>query len=70
MRTLLFLLTVPLVLAWTFVSEVGAVTYNRYRHYGHHHYYRGGYYEHRLEAQRFGSRRWWDIYDEQRGRGR
>jgi hypothetical protein len=27
----------------------------------------GGYYEHRLEAVRFGSQRWWYIYDEQRG---
>jgi hypothetical protein len=28
-----------------------------------------GYYEHRLEAVRFGSRRWWSIYDEQSGGG-
>lgn len=27
----------------------------------------GGYYEHRLEAVRFGSQRWWKIYDEQSG---
>jgi hypothetical protein len=27
----------------------------------------GGYYEHRLEAVRFGSQRWWKIYDEQNG---
>ena len=27
----------------------------------------GGYYEHRLEAVRFGSQRWWKIYEEQRG---
>ena len=26
-----------------------------------------GYYEHRLEAVRFGSRRWWRIFDEQSG---
>ena len=26
-----------------------------------------GYYEHRLEAVRFGSRRWWLIYDEHSG---
>ena len=26
-----------------------------------------GYYEHRLEAVRFGSRRWWKIYEEQNG---
>ena len=28
-----------------------------------------GYYEHRLEAVRFGSKRWWKIYDEQSGGG-
>jgi hypothetical protein len=27
----------------------------------------GGYYEHRLDAVRFGSQRWWKIYDEQHG---
>jgi hypothetical protein len=27
----------------------------------------GGYYEHRLNAVRFGSQRWWKIYDEQNG---
>jgi len=27
----------------------------------------GGYYEHRLNAVRFGSQRWWRIYDEQNG---
>ena len=27
----------------------------------------GGYYEHRLDAVRFGSQRWWYIYDQQRG---
>jgi hypothetical protein len=26
-----------------------------------------GYYEHRLEAVRFGSNRWWRIFDEHRG---
>ena len=26
-----------------------------------------GYYEHRLDAVRFGSQRWWKIYDEQNG---
>jgi hypothetical protein len=26
-----------------------------------------GYYEHRLESVRFGSRRWWAIFDEQSG---
>jgi hypothetical protein len=26
-----------------------------------------GYYEHRLDAVRFGSQRWWKIYDEQQG---
>lgn len=29
----------------------------------------GGYYEHRLDAVRFGSQRWWKIYDEQHGGG-
>ena len=29
----------------------------------------GGYYEHRLDAVRFGSQRWWKIYDEQSGGG-
>jgi hypothetical protein len=27
----------------------------------------GGYYEHRLDAVRFGSQRWWKIYQEQQG---
>ena len=27
----------------------------------------GGYYEHRLEAVRFGSQRWWRIFDEHSG---
>ena len=27
----------------------------------------GGYYEHRLDAVRFGSQRWWKIYEEQNG---
>ena len=26
-----------------------------------------GYYEHRLEAVRFGSKRWWSIFDERSG---
>ena len=26
-----------------------------------------GYYEHRLDAVRFGSQRWWKIYEEQHG---
>ena len=29
----------------------------------------GGYYEHRLDAVRFGSQRWWKIYEEQNGGG-
>jgi hypothetical protein len=29
-----------------------------------------GYYEHRLDAVRFGSKRWWSIYEEQNGRRR
>ena len=28
-----------------------------------------GYYEHRLDAVRFGSQRWWKIYEEQQGGG-
>jgi outer membrane protein assembly factor BamE (lipoprotein component of BamABCDE complex) len=43
-----------------------------HHHHGVAHRYRnddtiGGYYEHRLDAVRFGSQRWWYIYDEQRG---
>ena len=44
-----------------------------YKHYPRSYGYRdeddsiGGYYEHRLDAVRFGSQRWWKIYDEQRG---
>jgi hypothetical protein len=43
-----------------------------YNHYGMAHRYRnddtiGGYYEHRLDAVRFGSQRWWYIYDQQHG---
>jgi len=49
---------------------------HHYRAYSHDrpvaHRYReddtlGGYYEHRLDAVRFGSQRWWNIYDEQHG---
>ena len=29
----------------------------------------GGYYEHQLEAVRFGSARWWKIYEERMGGG-
>ena len=43
-----------------------------YNHNGVAHRYRnddtiGGYYEHRLDAVRFGSQRWWYIYDQQHG---
>ena len=43
-----------------------------HHHYGAVHRYRNddtlaGYYEHRLDAVRFGSQRWWHIYDEQQG---
>ena len=44
-------------------------TYQHNKYYG----YRdpddsiGGYYEHRLDAVRFGSQRWWKIYEEQNG---
>ena len=63
-------------------SHADAATYRKKKrlhasHYGTHYPrtygYRdaddsiGGYYEHRLDAVRFGSQRWWKIYDEQRG---
>jgi len=43
-----------------------------YHNYGAAHRYRNddtlaGYYEHRLDAVRFGSQRWWYIYDQQHG---
>jgi hypothetical protein len=43
-----------------------------YHNYGTAHRYRNdgtiaGYYEHRLDAVRFGSQRWWYIYDQQHG---
>ena len=43
-----------------------------YHHYGVAHRYRSddtlaGYYEHRLDAVRFGSQRLWHIYDDQQG---
>jgi hypothetical protein len=59
------------------VSTADAVNRRRhvrtYHHYGVAHRYRNddtlaGYYERRLDAVRFGSQRWWYIYDEQRGR--
>jgi outer membrane protein assembly factor BamE (lipoprotein component of BamABCDE complex) len=58
------------------VSTADAVNHRRhgrtYHHYGVAHRYRNddtlaGYYERRLDAVRFGSQRWWYIYDEQRG---
>lgn len=59
MRPLTLSLVVLLVMTATLATKAGAATNNRHRHNGHpHHYYRGG--EHRLEAQRFGSRHWWD----------
>jgi hypothetical protein len=72
---------VALAVAAGVAGHAEAATYKKKRlHSGHHpHYYRsygyrhpddsiGGYYEHRLDAVRFGSQRWWKIYDEQRGR--
>jgi len=62
------------VFTLTQVSAAGAGTQRRhvraYQHQAHH--YRkddtlAGYYEHRLDAVRFGSQRWWHIYDEQHG---
>jgi hypothetical protein len=43
-----------------------------YHHNGVAHRYRNddtlaGYYEHRLDAVRFGSQRWWYTYDQQHG---
>jgi len=67
-----------LALAFTLgqASAADAATHRRhvraYHHYGVAHRYRNddtlaGYYEHRLDAVRFGSQRWWYIYDQQRG---
>ena len=65
------------------IGEADAASHHKKKrhyatHYGKHHYrvygYRdnddslAGYYEHRLDAVRFGSQRWWKIYDEQHGR--
>jgi hypothetical protein len=61
------------------VSTADAAIHTRHfrshYHFGVSHRYRNddtlaGYYEHRLDAVRFGSQRWWHIYDEQHGSGR
>jgi len=68
--------TLALAFALVQASAADAGTHRRhvrnYHHYGVAHRYRnddtiGGYYEHRLDAVRFGSQRWWYIYDQQRG---
>jgi hypothetical protein len=81
MKTLLTTLTVLSLLAGL-VGQADAATNKKKKrlqsnHYGktysRAHGYRdqddsiGGYYEHRLDAVRFGSQRWWKIYDEQHG---
>jgi len=73
-----------LVISAALISQADAATYRKKKHVGVQHYralpaktYRQrdndddptGYYEHRLEAVRFGSRRWWSIYDELSGGG-
>jgi hypothetical protein len=67
---------VVLALALVQSSPVDAGTQRRhvrpYHHSGVAHRYRNddtlaGYYEHWLDAVRFGSQRWWHIYDEQQG---
>ena len=72
----LILPALALAFALVQASAADAGTHRRHvRNYHHHgvaHRYRnddtiGGYYEHRLDAVRFGSQRWWYIYDQQRG---
>jgi hypothetical protein len=72
---------VTLVVAASAISAgASAATYKKWRRsHAHATYYPnaqryrdnddsiGGYYEHRLDAVRFGSQRWWKIYDEQNG---
>jgi len=55
-------------------SPVDAGTQGRHVRAHHHHAHRyrnddtlAGYYERRLDAVRFGSQRWWYIYDQQHG---
>ncbi len=78
MRTLLAALAV-LALVAASAGSADAKSKKKHVHGGAHaKYYRayryrdnddsiGGYYEHRLEAVRFGSQRWWKIYEEQQG---
>jgi hypothetical protein len=70
-------LALAFTLGQTSIADAG--THRRhvraYYHHGVVHRYRNddtlaGYYEHRLDAVRFGSQRWWYIYDEQHGSGR
>jgi len=72
-------LTLLLLLACLAATAADAAPYDRRRYarahshgYAAAHRYRNddtlaGYYEHRLDAVRFGSQRWWHIYDEQHG---
>ena len=56
-----------LVAALATASTADAGRYRKhYRHGAHHEH--SGYYENRLAAHRFGSKRWWEVYDRQRGR--
>ena len=75
MRTVIFPVVV-LAFALLRASSADAGTQRRhvrpYHHDGVAHRYRrddtiAGYYEHRLDAVRFGSQRWWYIYDQQHG---
>jgi len=72
---------IALVATVTVVSQADAATYRHAKrgHVQQHREYQPsvarvrdddsatGYYEHRLEAVRFGSKRWWRIFDEQSG---
>ena len=82
MKTLLISLTMALTAATVLSGTAEAATHRNWHgahayagSYARAHPYRhrnddtigGGYYEHRLDAVRFGSQRWWKIYDEQKG---
>ena len=67
-------LALTFTLAQVSIADAGSHRRNvrSYHHNGIAHRYRnddtiGGYYEHRLDAVRFGSQRWWYIYDQQHG---
>jgi hypothetical protein len=76
MRTVILLPAFVLAFALLQASATDAGTQRRhvraYHPYGVAHRYRNddtlaGYYEQRLDAVRFGSQRWWYIYDQQHG---